>query len=91
MNSIMQNEKRCYVCNTTLNLHKHHVFEGRNRNNSEKYGCWVYLCAKHHNMSDEGVHFNKELDKKLKMEAQNNFNMNFSEKDFIEIFKRNYL
>ena len=26
----------------------------------------VWLCGKHHNLSNEGVHFNKALDDKLK-------------------------
>ena len=91
MNSLIQKEKECYICKTTLNLHKHHIFEGRNRNNSEKYGCWVYLCAKHHNMSDEGVHFNKKLDSQLKIIAQKRFEEVYPDKEFLDIFKINYL
>ena len=90
MNSLLQNTKKCYVCNTTLNLHKHHIYEGRNRNNSEKYGCWVWLCAKHHNMSDEGVHFNKKLDNELKQQCQLYFEKTY-DIDFLSIFRRNYL
>lgn len=90
MESIIQNKKECYVCKSTLNLHKHHIFEGRNRNNSEKYGCWCWLCARHHNMSDAGVHFNKELDIRLKQTTQKAFESKYKE-DFISIFRRNYL
>ena len=90
MESIIQNKKECYVCRSTLNLHKHHIFEGRNRNNSEKYGCWCWLCARHHNMSDAGVHFNKELYNKLKQTTQKAFENKYDE-EFINIFKRNYL
>ena len=71
MESIINNEKKCLVCGTTYNLHLHHIFEGTGKRKvSEQYGCWCYLCAKHHNMSDEGVHFNKELDLKLKSDIK---------------------
>ena len=67
----MSNEPECYICHTPLNLHKHHIFEGTGRRNlSEYWGCWVYLCANHHNMSRFGVHFDKSLDLKLKQECQ---------------------
>ena len=69
--SILQKEKRCLICHTTANLHEHHVYEGRGyRQISDKYGLTVWLCAKHHNMSDEGVHFNQKLNRKLKRWAQ---------------------
>ena len=70
MKSILSNERECYVCGTPLNLHRHHIWGGGRRKLSEKHGCWVYLCAKHHNMSDKGVHFNKALDTELKQDCQ---------------------
>lgn len=91
--SILSNERVCYVCRLPYNLHRHHIFFGHgNRNLSEKYGCWVYLCARHHNMSNKGVHFNKELDLKLKERAQIAFEIHHgSRSDFIKTFGRNYL
>lgn len=68
--SIIQNEKKCFVCGTTLNIHIHEVMYGKNRQNSINDGLCVYLCGKHHNLSNEGVHFNHELDMKLKKIAQ---------------------
>lgn len=89
--SILQQEmNRCYVCGTTKDLHIHEVFYGVNRQNSIKYGCCVSLCAKHHNMSNEGVHFNKELDKHLKGEMQERFEKVYPELDFLKIFGKNY-
>ena len=41
--SILQNKKECYVCGTTQNINTHEVYFGKNRNNSIKYGCCVYL------------------------------------------------
>lgn len=28
MKSILQKEKKCWLCGSTLNLHRHHVFGG---------------------------------------------------------------
>lgn len=90
--SIISNARICYKenCNVTYNLHRHHVYEGRNRKNSEKYGLWVYLCGIHHNLSNEGVHFNKKFDKELKQLGQKKFEENYPSIDFLSIFRRNY-
>ena len=93
MNSILQTNKECYVCKTTLNLHSHHCLYGvSNRANAEKYGLKVWLCGPHHNMSDEGVHFNKPLDLHLKKISQKAFENTYgSRAEFIGIFGKNYL
>ncbi len=89
--SIISNKYECLVCKKPYGLHKHHVFEGTaKRKLSEKYGCWCYLCAKHHNASNESVHFNKTLDTKLKKYAQTRFEEAYPELDFLKIFGRNY-
>lgn len=92
MESIIQKNKECYKCRTTIGLHSHHCFEGKNRQNSEKYGLKVWLCGKHHNLSNEGVHFNKEFDLELKQLAQTIFCEYYgkTDDDFIKIFRRNY-
>jgi len=90
--SIIQNKKECYITKSTSNLHKHHIFEGTaNRKQSEKYGTWVWLRADWHNMADYGVHFNKELDIKLKQIAQRRFEEEYPQLDFLKIFGRNYI
>lgn len=97
--SIIQKEKECFVCRmylgveTKQNLHRHHVFEGTsNRKQSEKYGMTVWLCAPHHNMSNDGIHFNKVLDLKVKEYAQSIFEANLGNRDdFRRIFGRSYL
>ena len=92
MKSIISNHKVCFVCNDTNAIHKHHIFYGPNRRNSDKEGCWVYLCAKHHNMSNEGVHFNKEFDLYLKKFCQATWEMeNGSREEFRKIFGKSYL
>ena len=91
--SIISNERVCLVCGTHLNLHKHHIYEGVGRRTlSEKWGCWCYLCARHHNMSNEGVHFNKTLDLKLKQQCQKAWEFQCgTREEFIKTFRRSYL
>ena len=90
--SIVSNERRCWVCKTEYGLHRHHIFYGPNRKWSEKYGCWVYLCGKHHNLSNEGVHFNKYLDERLKKYTQERFEAHLGTRDdFRRIFGKSYL
>lgn len=94
MKSIIQNEKECYYCGSRLNLHEHHIFPGRNRNNSEKYGLKIWLCDKHHNMSNDSVHFNDIYMKLTKIIGQLYFNISnldyINDDEFLKIFKRNY-
>lgn len=99
MESIIQKEKECFVCRmlfnlrTTRDLHSHHCIGGTaNRKLSEKYGLKVWICAPHHNMSDFSVHFNKELDLKVKEYAQSVFEANLgTREDFRRIFGKSYL
>lgn len=84
--------RKCYVCGRTAGLHRHHVFEGSaNRKKSEEYGMVIDLCGVHHNLSSEGIHFNKELDLKVKREYQARFEEKYGHEKFMEVFKRNYL
>ncbi len=91
--SILQKEKRCYVCGTTVNIHTHEVFFGKNRKKSIEDGCCVYLCGRHHNQSNEGIHFNKELDLKLKRKMEERWLLIYHKeiKDFIRRYYKNYL
>lgn len=92
MKSIIQSEKECFVCKTTYGLHEHHIFEGTGRRKqSEKYGMKIWLCGRHHNLSNEGVHFNKELDLRIKRIAQKKFEETYKDLDFIKIFGRNFI
>lgn len=92
MKSILQDSKICWKCGTTINLHCHHVFSGTaNRKKSEKYGMKVWLCARHHNMSAEGVHFDKQFNDELKQYAQIAFEKKYSHEKFMQEFHKNYL
>ena len=91
--SILQNERKCLVCGTTQNINIHEVYYGRNRQKSIKEGCCVYLCGRHHNQSNQGIHFNHELDLKVKKLMETTW-LKYYDKtidEFINTFGRNYL
>jgi len=90
--SIVSNEKVCLICGTTYGLHKHHIYFGHGyRELSEKYGCWCYLCSRHHNFSAVGVHNNREADLKLKRYCQKLWEQRYDRESFMRIFGRSYL
>lgn len=89
--SIMQEERRCYVSGRTDWLEKHHLYGGGNRALSERYGLWVWLNHYYHNEPPEGVHYNKALRLELQKEGQLAFMEAYPGLNFVEIFGRNYL
>ena len=92
MRSVLQEEKECFVCKTNINLQDHHIFFGTsNRKQSEKYGMKVWLCQQHHT-GTRGVHFNRDLDIRLKKYAQSYFEEYIgSRTEFIKVFGQSYL
>lgn len=89
--SIVQKERECLICGDTYHLELHHIFYGTaNRKLSDKYGLTCYLC-KYHHTGRAGIHFNKEIDDKVKRFAQTKFEEVYKDKDFLKIFGRNYL
>ena len=91
-NSILQTEKKCYITGRTDNLHLHHIFGGTGKRKiSDENGFTVWLTAEYHNMSDKGVHFNRELDLMLKRECQKKFEETHSRLEFLKLIGRNYL
>lgn len=94
MKSIIQKERECWVCGNTIGLHSHHIFYGSGRRNiSEREGLKVWLCARHHNASDEGVHYNGDLDRRLKILGETVWceKNEATPDDFIKLMGRNYL
>lgn len=59
-----------YATERFSGAHRHEVFFGANRQKSIEYGLVVFLTPAMHNMSDKGVHFNREFDLKLKRIGQ---------------------
>lgn len=91
MDSILQDEKKCFICGRKTGLHSHHVMFGNpNRKLSELYGLKVYLCQPHHT-GDKGVHKDIRLDWQLKRIAQEQFERRYDRNKWMEVFGRNYL
>lgn len=90
MKSIMQTEKKCYMCHATYGLEEHHIFNSANRRLSERYGLKVWLCVDHHRGSKAGVHFNREFSDFLKAEGQRKFEEQYPDLSFKDIFGKNY-
>lgn len=94
MESIIDNKKECFRCRTTQGLHKHHIFFGiANRRKSDEDGCWIWLCGKHHNLSNEGIHFDRKFDLAIKELAEQRWIEHYdkSKADFLVRYGRNYL
>lgn len=92
MKSLIQTEKECFVCGRKDDIHTHHVYEGTaNRKKSDKDGMIVYLCGRHHNLSTDGVHFNKTLDLAIKKLAQRKYEETHTREEFIKRYGKSYL
>lgn len=90
--SIMQAEQECYISGLkNCDLVRHEVFGGALRQKSKRLGLWIYLTPHWHNMSNEAVHFNKALDTRIKMEAQEKFEQLYGHDEFMKQIGKNYL
>lgn len=95
MKSIIQEKKECLITGYAGGgLQKHHIFGAANRDNSEKYGLWVWLRYDRH-IADSPYatpHNDRSTDLWLKRMGQRAFEQVHGSRDeFIRIFGRNYL
>lgn len=88
--SILNNLDYCYFCGRPAEC-IHEVYFGKNRQVSIKNGLCVGLCNYHHNMSDQSVHFNKEMNKELRQVYQRAFEKIFSREEFMSLIGENFL
>ena len=76
------------------NLHRHEIFFGSGKRQlSIDYGLVVFLTPEMHNMSNNGVHFNRAFDlelKRLGQQAAMEY-YGWTTQEFIKIFGKNYL
>lgn len=91
--SIISNERKCFVCGTTIDLEKHHIYYSAYRSKAERFGCWCYLCRYHHREqggtgSHNPVHL---LDVWLQQECQKRFEEIYDHETFMKEFGINYL
>lgn len=91
--SLISNERRCVVCHREGDLHLHHIYGGANRRLSTEDGCWCWLCPRHHNLSNEGVHFDRQLDLIIKKTCQRKWEEvhDGGREAFIRRFGKSYL
>lgn len=82
--------KTCFITGfnkDTADIHIHHIFGGANKVNSEKYHFLIPLRADWHDTSDYGIHFNKELNLKIKRYCQDYWLDHYGTKEeFIAVF-----
>lgn len=82
----------CFLCalygdDSEKYCHKHHVYEGKNRQASDKAGFVVYLCPEHH----REVHDDRKLNEILKRITQREYEKTHTREEFMKIIGRNYL
>ena len=89
---ITKTKDRCYLCGSRERIEIHHIFSGSNRQKSTAFGCVVSLCYNCH-QGTNGVHHNREKMDHLRKIAQLRCEevYNWTEKDFLSVFHRNYL
>lgn len=88
--SIMQTERKCYLCGYDGRLETHHCMNGRpGRKLSDEYGLTVWLCPDCH----RNIHADYKARERLKQEAQLTLMKanNWSVDDFRAVFYKSYL
>ena len=88
-------DDKCFLCkrNRHAGLEVHHIFQNGNRNNSEKYGATVTLCADCHRLAPHAAHRSGATMQYLHEYGQRKVmaEHNLSIEEFREIFGANYL
>lgn len=77
----------CMNCGSMHQVTKHEILEGRNRQNSMKYGFVLPLCVRCHQKLQDDLAFSK----KWKIKSQEYFEEHYgTREDFIKIFRISY-
>ena len=82
---------RCEICGRYGYTEDHHVYFGPNRKHSDRWGMVAKLCPSCHRNSNDSVHHNIEIDRRLKREYQAKFEAKHGRELFVKIFGRNYI
>lgn len=92
MKSIIQGERQCYFCGSTVGLEEHHVFFGVSRRKiSEREGFKAWLCPYHHRGGKHGVHGCRSLDLVLKRACQEEYEKTHTREEWLALIGRNYI
>lgn len=88
--SILNNLDYCYFCGKTAEC-THEVFFGVDRQASIKNGFCVGLCHAHHNLTNDSVHMNRDMDLQLKQLYQREYEKEHTRDEFRKIISMSYL
>ena len=92
MKSILQKEKRCFMCGSYQWLEVHHIYPGNpNRKISEANGFKVYLCHWCHNEPPRGVHYNRRNMVWLQRLCQEKYEETHTREEFMSLIGKSYL
>ena len=87
----------CYLCAimnedyTYKHTEEHHIMFGSGqRELSEEYGLTVQLCMEHHKDGPKSAHSSRETRKLLCRKAQEAFEREYPDLEWMDIFKKNY-
>lgn len=89
MESILQKERKCFICGRQGELDCHHCCSGSsNRKNSEEDGLKIWLCRDCHRK----VHNNRKIELQIKQFAQRRWEELYGSRDeFIRIYGKSWL
>lgn len=100
--SIIQDKKECFICRALSDgigevksegLERHHIMFGyssKDRDYSEHFGLWVWLCPAHHKTDELAPHVSKRTNIALRKVAQAAFEQKHSHEEWMRIFRVNY-
>lgn len=92
LHSVLTDDMGHCIITGDSNVAIHHVFNGPNRQLSEKYGFLVPLRPDWHNITSYSIHIDEEFDKSLKRKAQVYYETHFGNReDFLKEFGKSYL
>lgn len=90
--SVLTDNLRHCIITGSPDVHIHHVFGGANRSKSEGDGFIIPLHPNMHNMSNKGVHFNREMDLHYKRLCQKYYESHMGDrKAFIARYGKSWL
>ena len=91
MKSILQSERKCYLCGRETCLEVHHIFAGvANRRISTEQGFVVYLCHNCHT-GTEGAQYDKDKNLYLKQMAQAEYEKTHTHDEWMRLIRKNYI
>lgn len=79
----------CIVCGRRRE-HWHHVYGASDKKSSEKFHYLLPLCGEHHNLSDNGIHFNHEMDYHYKQLGYEMFKRDYPTLRWLDYFRKQY-